>query len=95
MCEFVPSGTMPVIRTRSPPTLETMLVIGATVVPIDELAVARGRAVVAAAGGEERERGDDRTKAAWRVPRRMQPRSYSYRDGLAKAILRFQRRLRE
>ena len=30
--EFVPSGTMPVIATRSPPMFATMLVIGATVV---------------------------------------------------------------
>ncbi len=29
---FVPSGTMPVIRIRSPPTFWTMFVIGATVV---------------------------------------------------------------
>jgi len=33
VCEFVPSGTMPVILTRSPPMLAAMLVIGATVVP--------------------------------------------------------------
>ena len=31
--EFVPSGTMPVILTRSPPMFDAMLVIGATVVP--------------------------------------------------------------
>ena len=32
VCEFVPSGTMPVIFTRSPPMFAAMLVIGATVV---------------------------------------------------------------
>ena len=32
VCEFVPSGTMPVMATRSPPMLATMDVIGATVV---------------------------------------------------------------
>jgi hypothetical protein len=34
VCEFVPSGTMPVTSARSPAMLATMLVMGATVVAI-------------------------------------------------------------
>jgi hypothetical protein len=38
VCEFVPSGTTPVISARSPATLAAMLVIGATLVTTFSLA---------------------------------------------------------